>query len=81
MIEEPDQAIDFFHGFEQAKYGEFELNVPNGWAIESMKPPEAVNEIYWLAGVWVNKCYKREWNGSNLPHGSSQKRRDWCPEE
>jgi hypothetical protein len=53
VIREPDQAMDFFHGLDGSKYGEFKVHVKNGWAMKSMMPPTTVNEIYRLAGVWV----------------------------
>jgi hypothetical protein len=46
VIKEPDQAMDFFHGFDESKYGEFKVQVKNGWAMKSMKPPTTVNEMY-----------------------------------
>jgi hypothetical protein len=60
VIKEPDQAMDFFHGLDQAKYGEFKQNVQNGWAMKSMKPPQTVNEVYQLAGVWVKPNARNE---------------------
>jgi hypothetical protein len=51
MIKEPDQAMEFFHGLDESKYGEFKVHVKNGWAMKSMKPPTTVNKIYRLAGV------------------------------
>lgn len=62
-IKESDQVMDFFHGLDQAKYGEFELNVQNRWAMKSMKTPQMVNKIYCLAGVWVKptaNCEKQD---------------------
>jgi hypothetical protein len=49
VIKEPDQAMEFFHGLDQVKHGEFKLTVQNGWAMKLMKPLQMVNEIYWLA--------------------------------
>jgi hypothetical protein len=60
VIKEPDQAMDFFHGLDASKYGEFKVHVKNGWAMKSMKPPTMVNEIYRLAGVWVKPNSRSE---------------------
>jgi hypothetical protein len=43
-IKEPDQGMDFFHRLDQAKYGEFKLNVQNWWAMMSLKPPHTVKK-------------------------------------
>jgi hypothetical protein len=53
IIKESDQAMDFFHGLDQAKYGEFKLNVQYRLAMKLMKPPQRVNKMYQLAEVWV----------------------------
>jgi hypothetical protein len=60
VIREPDQAMDFFHGLDESKYGEFKVHVKNGWAMKSMKPLKTVNEIYRLAGVWVKPNSRSE---------------------
>lgn len=48
-IAEKEQAMDFFHGLDQAKYGMFKTSMLNGWATGAIKLPEMVNEMYWIA--------------------------------
>ncbi len=30
----------------------------NGWATQAFTPPAMVNEIYWIAGMWVKPSTK-----------------------
>lgn len=52
-INKKEQAIDFFLGLDQAKYGIFKTNMLNSWAAGAFGPPEMINLIYWTAGSWV----------------------------
>ncbi len=57
-VEESDQALDFFHGLDPARYGAFKTNMLNGWATKAFAPPQTVNEIYRIAGTWVRPAPK-----------------------
>jgi hypothetical protein len=59
-VEEADQAMDFFYGLDNAKYGIFKTNMINGWTTGAFKPPATVNEIYRIAGNWVKPTSKLE---------------------
>ncbi len=52
-IEEGEQALDFFHGLDPARYGAFKTSMLNGWATKAFNPPQTVNEIYRIAVLWV----------------------------
>ena len=52
-VTEEEQALDFFHGLDPARYGSFKTNMLNGWATKAFDPPKTVNEIYRIAGSWV----------------------------
>jgi hypothetical protein len=47
--------LDFFHGLDAGRYGMFKTNMLNGWNLmRSIALPETPNEIYRIAGSWVN---------------------------
>jgi hypothetical protein len=50
-IDECEQALDFFHGLDPARYGTFKTSMLNGWATKAFNPPQTVNEIYRIAGT------------------------------
>jgi hypothetical protein len=52
-IEEKEQAMDFFHGLDQGRYGAFKTSMLNGWAAGAFNPPDTVNKINRTAGSWV----------------------------
>ncbi len=52
-VEEKVQAMEFFHGLDQGKYGAFKTSMLNAWTTGAVKPPTTVNEIYKMAGSWV----------------------------
>jgi hypothetical protein len=70
-----EQAMDFFHGLDQAKYGTFKTNMLNRWATGAIKLPETVNEIYWIAGRWVKLGHQNKMESSNRK-GNSNRVRD-----
>jgi hypothetical protein len=45
-IEEKEQAMDFFHGLHQGKYGLFKTSMLNGWAAGAFDPRDTVNKIF-----------------------------------
>jgi hypothetical protein len=57
-IEESDQALDFFHGLDPARYRAFKTSMLNGWATKAFAPPQTVNKIYRIAGTWVRPAPK-----------------------
>jgi hypothetical protein len=59
-IAEADQAMDFFHGLDQGRYGVFKTNMLNGWATGAFDPPNTVNAIYRIAGTWVKPVPRGE---------------------
>jgi hypothetical protein len=54
-VAEQDQALDFFHGLDQGRYAQFKTSMLNGWATKAFDPPETPNDIYRIAGPWVNQ--------------------------
>jgi hypothetical protein len=72
-VSEADQAMDFFHGLDDGRYGEFKQNVKNGWAMKSMNPPTTVNQIYRLAGVWVKLTARAE-TGTGATYHTEQRK-------
>jgi len=54
-VKEEVQAMDFFHGLDNGRYGAFKTSMLNGWATKAVKPPKTANEIYRLAGSWVKQ--------------------------
>jgi hypothetical protein len=52
-VEESEQALDFFHGLDPARYGTFKTSMLNGWATKAFDPLQTVNEFYSIAGTWV----------------------------
>jgi hypothetical protein len=59
-VEEADQAMDFFYGLDNAKYGVFKTSMINGWPTGAFKSPVTVNEIYRVASNWVKPTSKLE---------------------
>jgi hypothetical protein len=57
-VEESNQALDFFHGLDPARYGAFRTSMLNGWATKAFAPPQTVNDIYRIAGTWVRPAPK-----------------------
>jgi hypothetical protein len=57
-IPEHEQALDFFHGLDQARYAAFKTSMLNGWATKAFDPPQMVNDIYRIAGAWVKPTSK-----------------------
>jgi hypothetical protein len=57
-IPEEEQALDFFHGLDQARYATFKTSMLNGWATKAFDPPSTVNDIYRIAGAWVKPTSK-----------------------
>ena len=45
--------MNFFHGFDNNRYGSFKASMMNGWASKVIDTPDTVNLIYRLAGSWV----------------------------
>jgi hypothetical protein len=52
-IKEEEQAMDFFHGLDNARYAAFKSNMLNGWAAEAFNPPGTINQIFRIAATWV----------------------------
>jgi hypothetical protein len=52
-IKENIQAMDFFHGLDQGRYGAFKTSMINGWSTKAFNPPATVNDIYRVAAPWV----------------------------
>jgi len=59
-VTEKDQALDFFHGLDQARYATFKTSMMNGWATKAFDPPDTPNNIYRIAGSWVKPATKME---------------------
>jgi hypothetical protein len=57
-ISEEEQALDFFHGLDQARYAAFKTSMLNGWATKAFDPLKTVNDIYRIAGAWVKPTSK-----------------------
>jgi hypothetical protein len=45
VVEDKVQAMDFFHGLDQGKYGTFKTSMLNAWNTNAVSPPALVNEI------------------------------------
>ena len=54
------QAMDFFHGLDNGRYGAFKTNMLNGWNLKSIALPETANEVYRIAGSWVKPVSRIE---------------------
>jgi hypothetical protein len=54
-VKENIQAMDFFHGLDNAKYGAFKTSMLNGWATKAIQLPKTPNKIYRLAGSQVKQ--------------------------
>jgi hypothetical protein len=53
-IEEKEQAMDFFHGFDQGRNGIFKTNMLNSsWVAGAFDPLDMVNKTYRMVGSWV----------------------------
>jgi len=59
-VKEDIQAMDFFHGLDQGRYGAFKTSMLNGWAAKAFDPPETMNEIYGVAATWVKPTTRIE---------------------
>ncbi len=57
-IPEAEQALDFFHGLDPARYGTFKTSMLNGWVTQAFNPPATMKEIYRIAGTWVKPATK-----------------------
>jgi hypothetical protein len=57
-IPEAEQALDFFHGLDPARYGTFKTSMSNGWATQAFNPLATVSEIYRITGTWVKPASK-----------------------
>jgi hypothetical protein len=57
-VEESEQALDFFHGLDPARYGAFKTSMLNGWPTKAFAPPQTINEIYRIARMWVRPAPK-----------------------
>jgi hypothetical protein len=57
-IPKEEQALDFFHGLDQARYAPFKTSMLNGWATKAFDPPSMVNDIYRIADAWVKPTSK-----------------------
>jgi len=42
-VKEEVQAMDFFHGLDNAKYGAFKTSMLNRWATKAVKPPKTAH--------------------------------------
>jgi hypothetical protein len=62
-VKEEGQAMDFFHGLENAKHGAFKTSTLNGWVTKAVQPPKTANEIYRLAGSWVKQPARTDGGG------------------
>jgi hypothetical protein len=60
IIEEKEQAMDFFHELVAGRYGTFKTSMLNGWAAGAFDPPDTVNKIYRMAGSWVKPVPRGE---------------------
>jgi len=65
-IEEKEQAMDFFHGLDQGRYGAFKTSMLNGWAAGAFNPPDTVNKINRTAGSWVKPVPMGRWRHSSF---------------
>jgi hypothetical protein len=63
VVKEEIQAMDFFHGLDNGRYGAFKTSMLNGWATKAVKPPKMANEIYRLAGSWVKQPTRTDGGG------------------
>jgi hypothetical protein len=59
-VKEEVQALDFFHGLDQGRYGVFKTSMLNGWAAKAFDPPKTVYEIYRVAATWVKPLTRIE---------------------
>jgi hypothetical protein len=59
-IKENIQAMDFFHGLDQGRYGAFKTSMINSWSTEAFNPPATVNDIYRVAATWVRPTSRIE---------------------
>jgi len=62
-VKEEVQAMDFFHGLDNARYGAFKMSMLNGWATKAVKPPKTANKIHMLAGSWVKHTARTNGGG------------------
>jgi hypothetical protein len=53
QLDEPDVAIDFFYGLDNARYAEFKKPILNGMTAGSVTQPATLNEMYLLANQWL----------------------------
>jgi hypothetical protein len=49
-VEESEQALDFFHGLDPARYGTFKTSMLNGWATKAFAPPQPSTRYIELLG-------------------------------
>jgi hypothetical protein len=66
-VKEEVQAMEFFHGLDNAKYGVFKMSMVNEWATKAVKPPKTANEIYRLADSWVKQTARTDGGGMRPP--------------
>jgi hypothetical protein len=59
-IVEEEQAMDFFHGFDNGRYSVFKTNMLNGWAGGAFDIPDTVNKIFRIALTRVKPVPHRE---------------------
>jgi hypothetical protein len=59
-MDKEEQAMDFFHGLDQGRYGVFKTSMLNGWAVGAFNPPDTINKIWQTAGSWVKLVTRGE---------------------
>jgi hypothetical protein len=52
-LDDPDIAMDFFRGLDNARYAMFKTDYINGLTSKAIDPPKDLNEIYLLANQWL----------------------------
>jgi hypothetical protein len=51
------------NGLDNGRYGAFKTSMLNRWATKAVKPPKTANEIYRLAGSWVQQPTRTDGGG------------------
>jgi hypothetical protein len=53
QLDEPDVAMVFFDGLDNARYAEFKKSILNGMTARSVTQPATLNKMYLLANQWL----------------------------